>query len=101
MKAIIILDDVPDWQTGEEVTVFFPDTMCKRGKCIAVLDDEGYRDAKRIFERPQGEWIDNGQGFHFCKSCGYFALYQTHDTKTYFEKLSDCCPHCGAKMKEV
>lgn len=52
-------------------------------------------------ERPQGEWIDNGQGFHFCKSCGYFALYQTHDTKTYFEKLSDCCPHCGAKMKEV
>ena len=40
MKAIIILDDVPDWQTGEEVQVFFPDTMCKRGKCIAVLDDD-------------------------------------------------------------
>ena len=40
MKAIIILDDVPDWQTGEEVHVFFTDTMCKRGKCIAVLDDD-------------------------------------------------------------
>lgn len=40
MKAIIILDDVPNWQTGEEVQVFFPDSMCKRGKCIAVLDDD-------------------------------------------------------------
>ena len=49
-------------------------------------------------EPKKGEWIDNGQGFHFCKSCGYFALYQTHDTKTYFEKLSDCCPHCGARL---
>ena len=34
MKAVIRLD-VPDWQIGQEVTVFFKDTMEKRGKCEA------------------------------------------------------------------
>lgn len=32
MKAVIKLD-VPDWQIGEDVSVYFPDTMCKRGVC--------------------------------------------------------------------
>lgn len=32
MKAVIELD-VPDWQIGQEVSVYFPDTMCKKGKC--------------------------------------------------------------------
>jgi len=37
MKAVIRLD-VPEWQIGQEVTVFFPDTMCKRGKCEKALE---------------------------------------------------------------
>ena len=32
MKSVIELD-VPDWQIGQDVTVYFPDTMVKRGKC--------------------------------------------------------------------
>ena len=32
MKAIIRLD-VPDWQIGQEVKVYFPDTMCVKGIC--------------------------------------------------------------------
>lgn len=32
MKAIIRLD-VPDWQIGKEVKVYFPDTMCVTGIC--------------------------------------------------------------------
>ena len=32
MKAVIRLD-VPDWQIGQDVSVYFPDTMCKHGKC--------------------------------------------------------------------
>ena len=32
MKAIIKLD-VPEWQVGQEVTVYFKDTMMKRGIC--------------------------------------------------------------------
>ena len=35
MKALIELD-VPEWQIGQEVAVYFPDTMRKRGKCEAV-----------------------------------------------------------------
>ena len=35
MKAVIKLD-VPEWQIGQEVTVYFPDTMMKRSKCEAV-----------------------------------------------------------------
>lgn len=35
MKAIIRLD-VPDWQIGEEVTVYFPDTMMTHGICEAL-----------------------------------------------------------------
>lgn len=33
MKAIIHLD-VPDWQIGQPVTVYFPDTMQKKGVCM-------------------------------------------------------------------
>ena len=41
MKVVIELD-VPDWQIGQEVSVYFPDTMCKRGICQPKkeLDDE-------------------------------------------------------------
>ena len=35
MKAIIKLD-VPEWQIGRDVTVYFPDTMLKHGVCEAV-----------------------------------------------------------------
>lgn len=31
-KAIIELE-VPEWQIGEEVSVYFPDTMRAKGKC--------------------------------------------------------------------
>ena len=29
----IIKVQVPKWQIGEEVQVYFPDTMCIKGKC--------------------------------------------------------------------
>ena len=35
MKAIIKLD-VPEWQIGQEVKIYFPDTMVKYAKCEAV-----------------------------------------------------------------
>lgn len=42
MKVIIKLD-VPDWQIGQEVSVFFPDSMIKHGVCEAV----------KVRERPE------------------------------------------------
>ena len=35
MKAIIKLD-VPDWQIGQKVTVYFPDTTVEQSVCEAV-----------------------------------------------------------------
>ena len=32
MKAIIEID-VPEWQIGEEVRIYFPDSMCVTGVC--------------------------------------------------------------------
>jgi rubrerythrin len=34
VKAVIKLD-VPEWQIGQQVTVYFKDTMCKIGICEA------------------------------------------------------------------
>ena len=39
MKAVIQLD-VPEWQIGREVTVYFPDTMMKHGKCELLKEQE-------------------------------------------------------------
>lgn len=36
MKALIELD-VPEWQIGQEVTIHFPDSMCKKGVCKAAI----------------------------------------------------------------
>lgn len=40
MKAIIKLDDVPEWQIGKMVQIYFPDSMQKFGKCEAVKERE-------------------------------------------------------------
>lgn len=41
MKAVIRLD-VPDWQIGQEVKVYFPDTMCVRGTCEDEVNSYTY-----------------------------------------------------------
>ena len=42
MKKAVIYIDVPEWQIGQDVTVFFPDTMMKKSKCELLnrRDDE-------------------------------------------------------------
>ncbi len=39
MNAVIYLD-VPDWQIGQDVTVYFPDTMAKHCKCELLKEQE-------------------------------------------------------------
>lgn len=39
MKAVIKLD-VPEWQIGQDVMVYFPDTMTKKGKCELLKEKE-------------------------------------------------------------
>jgi hypothetical protein len=39
MKAVIELD-VPEWQIGQDVSVYFPDTMLKHGKCELLKEQD-------------------------------------------------------------
>ena len=41
MKAIIRLD-VPEWQIGQEASIYFPDTMVTFAKCEADNTEEIY-----------------------------------------------------------
>jgi len=46
MNAVIYLD-VPDWQIGQDVTVYFPDTMAKRGKCELLKEQDEWLHKKQ------------------------------------------------------
>ena len=78
MKAIIEID-VPDYQIGQEVSIYFKDTMMK----------------KAVVQEPKtGHWtIDNGSlealytEICECSECGMDSI-----------GVSDYCPNCGARM---
>ena len=80
----IVRVKVPKWQIGEEVSVHFPDTMMKRGKCEA-LDESVIQEVlnKRCMtavaneylislhgKRPKGEWKPIGDFVVKCSVCG-------------------------------
>lgn len=50
MKAIITLD-VPEWQIGQDVAVYFPDTMIKHGKCELLKEQEKLVDVDALREK--------------------------------------------------
>lgn len=94
MKAVVKID-VPEWQIGQDVSIYFPDTMLKRGKCEA---------------EKQGHWIVSEPNEYTrivkCSECGgpapfvyvsddyYGGRGHGEDEKTKF------CPNCGAEMLE-
>ena len=95
---------------------------------IAAIRDNPYIDGKhfslvkRVVESlpdaggaVHGEWLyDSGSERYFCSACNEYALSTTiaeqvddydweenlvsHLEFTTKEFLTDCCPHCGAKM---
>lgn len=69
----IIKVEVPKWQIGEEVSVYFPDTMYVKGKCV---------------EDKTGEWYENEDGTCTCSNCYRIS-----------EADWDFCHHCGSRMK--
>lgn len=61
MKAVIKLD-VPEWQIGQDVSVYFPDTMLKHGKCELLKEQEAVK--------PK-EGTDPNESHWDCGACGY------------------------------
>ena len=62
MNAVIYLD-VPDWQIGQDVTVYFPDTMAKRGKCELLKEQDDCENCAIA--------IEDRQPVVRCKDCKY------------------------------
>lgn len=62
---------------------------------------EGYKEARRVFKRPQGEWInhrnDYGHNIADCSLCG--KTMQWHDEDG--DGVPRYCWYCGAPMKGV
>ena len=40
MKKAVIKVEVPDWQIGQKVSIYFPDTMCIKATCEAVKEKD-------------------------------------------------------------
>ena len=80
MKAVIRLN-VPDYQIGQPVTVYFKDTMQQKGYCepdmeIPIKPDAegGYPSWWYVCGECHGE-IGNGDSY--CKHCGQKVLWDS------------------------
>ena len=65
MKAIIELD-VPKWQIEKSVTVHFPNSMMKRGKC-ELYEEKELNIAHKILA--EATLMYRGKEFVQCKDC--------------------------------
>lgn len=50
MKAVINVD-VPEWQIGQDVSIYFPDSMLKHGKCLLKEEQEAHELTKTEWEQ--------------------------------------------------
>ena len=56
---------------------------------------EGYKQGKKDFERPQGEWIIDGHHIR-CNKCNEYICAQDREG---CDIPNNYCPNCGAQMK--
>ena len=82
MNAIIRLN-IPDYQIGEEVSIYFKDTMMIKG----------------VVEKNEGKWIPmfDRWGDIVTTVCGY-ECSKCGEWNADNDKF---CPNCGAKMLET
>lgn len=70
-------------------------------ECIIAYGD-GYETARRLYERPQGEWIKQyGKSYELITNEGVLVGEFTKCPKCKYDKArgSNFCPHCGADMR--
>ena len=80
--------DVPEWQIGQQVEVFFPDTMMKKGVCELLKEQEAMKPL--IMQDPEGIWFT-------CQRCG-------HKIRAFMAmkmdlSLPNFCSECGQAVK--
>lgn len=73
MKAAIYLD-VPEWQIGQDVSVYFPDTMVQHSKCELLKEQEAvvplFSNTMRHFVCQNCSLVLNEGRDNYCPSCG-------------------------------
>ena len=84
VKAVIYID-VPEWQIGEDVTVYFPDTMMKVCKCELLKEQEAVEPITTI--------TYNGFRYDYCGACNRLLPVAQDFEKAKF------CPHCGRPVR--
>lgn len=71
------------------------------GVSHAVISGRLIDEAPTVDPVKHGRWEsytnEEDRGFHYCSECGQQAFNYLED-ETIEEVLSNCCPHCGAKM---
>jgi len=82
MKTIIKLD-VPEYQIGQEVSIYFKDTMMIKG----VVQKPKTGHWKRI---SIDKYVQHAMAYYKCSVCDK-DIIGTHNY----------CPNCGAKMSEI
>ena len=75
MKAVIELD-VPEWQIGQDVSVYFPDTMLKHGKCELLKEQEAVKPTWSRGKPFCGACGLRILGDRFCSECGRPVLWE-------------------------
>jgi len=80
MKAVIELD-VPEWQIGQDVSVYFPDTMVKHGKCELLKEQEA---VEPILIR---EGRNKNYNDYVCPRCDNEVVYE-----------QNYCSECGVRF---
>lgn len=77
MKAVIELD-VPDWQIGQDVSVYFPDTMLKHGKCELLKERGAVKPRVSSVEQRCGNCnkVIEMDGWKACPWCGKHILWE-------------------------
>lgn len=78
-----------------------PTVEAYTGTDLIEENKKGFNTAKRLYERPQGEWIDYNAYYKTCSICkrtvGIDFLIQKYEDKP--EEYS-FCPNCGADMRK-
>ena len=82
MKAVIIVD-VPDYQMGQEVSVYFKDTMCIKSICkedSTIAELEKIKAEIKSYEiRRKLEFTPNCRDCVFCTRDTFTDIYRTID----------------------
>ena len=98
MNAVIYLD-VPDWQIGQDVTVYFPDTMAKRGKCELLKEqDEWLHKKQHDIDRLCNEISEWKHKFHDKSLKEQEAVVHPEPSCEMTYITDCCCDLCGVQL---